>query len=76
MDRYAAESPDTLPDDRACFESWFRQGLLEEKFRKLLTDGISVDPPSFRMSSAIRMKKVKLDYAMISRKTWKSKDYS
>src|ERR1700737_3681498 len=42
MDRYAAEGQARYQMTVPVFEELVRQGLLEEKFRKLLTDGISV----------------------------------
>jgi peptidyl-prolyl cis-trans isomerase D len=47
------------------FEDLIRQGLLQEKFRKLVTDGISVGPAELQEEFRYRNEKVKLDYAMI-----------
>ncbi len=57
MDRYSAEVQRRFQLTVQVFEELIRQGLLEEKFRKRVTDGISVGPANSRMSSAIRMKK-------------------
>jgi peptidyl-prolyl cis-trans isomerase D len=47
------------------FEELVRQGLLEEKFRKLVTDGISVGPAELQDEFRYKNEKVKLDYALI-----------
>src|SRR2546429_95649 len=44
MDRYSAEVQARFQLTVPVFEELIRQGLLEEKFRKLVTDGISVGP--------------------------------
>src|ERR1700730_89037 len=44
MDRYAAAEPGRFQMTVPVFEEQIRQGLLLEKFRKLVTDGISVGP--------------------------------
>ena len=49
----------------ATFEELIRQGLLEEKFRKLVTDGISVGPEELQDEYRFKNEKVKLDYALI-----------
>src|SRR5215831_15723712 len=49
----------------ATFEELVRQGLLEEKFRKLVTDGISVGPEELKDEYRFKNEKVKLDYALI-----------
>ncbi|HKW32333.1 MAG TPA: peptidyl-prolyl cis-trans isomerase [Candidatus Acidoferrum sp.] len=49
----------------ATFEELIRQGLLEEKFRKLVTDGISVGPEELKDGYRYKNEKVKLDYAVI-----------
>src|SRR5260370_28729900 len=64
-DRYAAEVQarfqKTVPD----FEELIRQMLLDEKFRKLVTDGISVAPWELQDEFRDKNEKVKLDYALI-----------
>jgi peptidyl-prolyl cis-trans isomerase D len=47
------------------FEEYLRQSLLEEKFRKLVTDGISVGPAELQDEFRYKNEKVKLDYAVI-----------
>src|SRR5690349_9426628 len=49
----------------ATFEELIRQGLLEEKFRKLVTDGISVGPEELKDGYRYKNERVKLDYALI-----------
>src|SRR5215471_93738 len=49
----------------ATFEELVRQGLLEEKFRKLVTDGISVGPEELKDEYRFKNEKLKLDYALI-----------
>jgi peptidyl-prolyl cis-trans isomerase D len=65
MDRYAAEVQarfqKTVPD----FEELIRQSLLQEKFQKLVTDGISVGPAELQDEFHYKNEKVKLDYALI-----------
>src|SRR6202022_2583108 len=47
------------------FEELVRQGLLEEKFRKLVTDGVSVGPAEVQDEFRYKNERVKLDYALI-----------
>src|SRR5712691_11904371 len=65
MDRYAAEVQSRFQLPVAEFEELIRQGLLEEKFRKLVTDGISVGPAELQDEFRNKNEKVKLDYALI-----------
>src|SRR6266478_3366237 len=65
MDRYAAEVQARFQLPVAEFEELIRQGLLEEKFRKLVTDGISVGPAELQDEFRFKNEKVKLDYALI-----------
>ena len=54
------------------FEEQIRQGLLLEKFRKLVTDGISVGPGELQDEFKNRNEKVKLDYVLKSSpKNWR-----
>src|SRR5215510_7377604 len=65
MDQYTqlVQQRFQLPVDT--FEELVRQGLLEEKFRKLVTDGISVGPAELQDGYRYKYEKVKLDYALI-----------
>src|SRR5580692_11231907 len=65
MDRYAAEVQGRFQMTVPVFEEQIRQGLLLEKFRKLVTDGISVGPGELQDEFRYRNEKVKLDYALI-----------
>src|SRR5467141_3354059 len=64
-DRYAAEVQTRFQLPVAEFEELIRQGLLEEKFWKLVTDGISVGPAELQDEFRNKNEKVKLDYALI-----------
>jgi peptidyl-prolyl cis-trans isomerase D len=65
MDRYTAEVQARFQLPVAEFEELIRQSLLEEKFRKLVTDGISVGPSELQDEFRNKNEKVKLDYALI-----------
>jgi peptidyl-prolyl cis-trans isomerase D len=65
IDRYSAEVQARFQLTVPVFEELIRQGLLEEKFRKLVTDGISVGPAELQDEFHFKNEKVKLDYALI-----------
>src|SRR5213082_777291 len=65
MDQYAALVQQRFQLTVPAFEELIRQGLLEEKFRKLVTDGISVGPAELQDEFRYKNEKVKLDYALI-----------
>src|SRR5438094_1231444 len=65
MDRYSAEVQARFQLTVPVFEELIRQGLLEEKFRKLVTDGISVGPAELEQEYRYKNEKIKLDYALI-----------
>jgi len=65
MDQYASQVQARFQMTVPVFEELIRQGLLEEKFRKLVTDGISVGPAELQEEFFYRNQKVKLDYAFI-----------
>ena len=65
MDRYAAEVQARFQLTVPVFEELIRQGLLQDKFRKLVTDGVSVGPSELQDEFKYRNEKVKLDYAFI-----------
>src|SRR3984893_13136190 len=65
MDRYSAEVQSRFQLTVPMFEELVRQGLLEEKFRKLVTDGVSVGPAEVQDEFRYKNEKVKLDYALI-----------
>jgi peptidyl-prolyl cis-trans isomerase D len=64
-DRYSAEVQARFQMTVPVFEELVRQGLLEEKFRKLVTDGISVGPAELQDEFRYKNEKVKLDYTLI-----------
>src|SRR6266478_561427 len=65
MDRYASEVQARFQLTVPVFEELIRQGLLQDKFRKLVTDGVSVGPSELQDEFKYRNQKVKLDYAFI-----------
>jgi len=65
MDRYAAEVQARFQLPVSVFEELIRQGLLEEKFRKRVTDGISVGPNELQDEFRFKNEKIKLNYALI-----------
>jgi peptidyl-prolyl cis-trans isomerase D len=65
MERYSAEVQARFQMTVPLFEELLRQGLLQEKFQKLVTDGISVGPTELQDEFHYKNEKVKLDYAMI-----------
>ncbi|HEX4545186.1 MAG TPA: peptidyl-prolyl cis-trans isomerase [Candidatus Acidoferrum sp.] len=73
IDRYAAEVQTRFQLSVPVFEELVRQGLLEEKFKKLVTDGISVGPGELQDEFRYKNEKVKLDYALIKPEDLESK---
>jgi peptidyl-prolyl cis-trans isomerase D len=65
MERYSAEVQARFQMTVPVFEELLRQGLLQEKFQKLVTDGISVGPAELQDEFRYKNEKVKLDYALI-----------
>ena len=65
MDRYAAEVQARFQMTVPMFEELIRRSMLEDKFKKLVTDGISAGPSELQDEFAYRNEKVKLDYAFI-----------
>jgi peptidyl-prolyl cis-trans isomerase D len=65
IDQYTAQVQQRFQLTVPVFEEYIRQGLLEEKFRKLVTDGISVGPAELQDEFRFKNEKVKLDYAVI-----------
>jgi peptidyl-prolyl cis-trans isomerase D len=65
MDHYAAEVQARFQLTVSVFEELIRQGLLEEKFRKRVTDGISVGPGELQDEFRYKNEKIKLSYAVI-----------
>jgi peptidyl-prolyl cis-trans isomerase D len=65
LDQYTALVQERFQLTVPVFEDLIRQGLLEEKFRKLVTDGISVGPSELQDGYRYKNEKVKLDYVLI-----------
>ena len=64
-DQYASQVQTRFQLTVPVFEELIRQGLLEEKFRRLVTDGISASPTELQDQFRYANEKVKLDYALI-----------
>src|SRR5260370_29061980 len=73
MERYSAEVQARFQKTVPEFEELIRQMLLDEKFRKLVTDGISVGPAELQDEFRYKNEKVKLDYALIKPEDLESK---
>jgi peptidyl-prolyl cis-trans isomerase D len=65
MDTYQREVQQRFQLTVPVFENLVKSGLVEEKFRKLITDGISVSPAEIQEEFRIENEKVKLDYVSI-----------
>jgi len=65
MDTYTQQVQTRFQLTVPVFEELVRQGLLEEKFRKLVTDGVSVSPADLLEEFKYQNEKVKLDYVLI-----------
>lgn len=65
MEAYTQEVRNRFQMTVPQFEEIVRSGLVEEKFRKLLTDGISVTPAELQQEFQLQNEKVKLDYVLI-----------
>ena len=73
MERYSAEVQSRTGMSVAQFEELVRQGLLEEKFRRLVTDGISASPDDLREEFRDRNEKIKLTYSFLKPEDLESK---
>jgi len=73
MEQYATEVQLRFDMGVAEFEELIRQGLLEEKFRRLVTDGISVTPEEVQQEFRRRNEKVKIEYVLIKPDEMESK---
>jgi len=65
MDQYAQQVQQRFGMAVPAFEDQIKQLLLEEKFRRLVTDGISASPAELQEQFRYQNEKVKLDYALI-----------
>src|SRR5215471_2489263 len=73
MDQYATQVQQRFQMPVPMFENLVRQGLLEEKFRRLVTDGVSIGPHELEEQFRYQNEKVKLDYALIKPEDLESK---
>lgn len=73
MDAYAREVQTRFQLTVPVFENLVKQGLVEEKFRKLITDGISASPAEIQEEFKAQNEKVKLDYVLIKPEDLESK---
>ena len=73
MDAYAREVQTRFQLTVPVFEDLIKQGLVEEKFRKLITDGISGSPAEIQEEFRAQNEKVKLDYVLIKPEDLESK---
>jgi peptidyl-prolyl cis-trans isomerase D len=73
LDAYAREVQSRFQLTVPVFEDLVRQGLVEEKFRKLITDGISASPAEIQEQFKYQNEKVKLDYVLIKPEDLESK---
>ena len=65
MDQYRTQVQQRFQMTVAMFEKVIRQSLLEEKFRRLVTDGVSVGPNELQEQFRYQNEKIKIDYALI-----------
>ena len=65
MEQYAAQVQARFNMTVPVFEGLIREELLADKFRKLVTDGVSVGPAELQQEFTYRNQKIKLAYAMI-----------
>ncbi len=65
MDQYAAQVQERAGVGVPEFEDLINQGLIEEKFRQLVTGGITVSPVEIEQEFRRRNEKVKVDYVVI-----------
>ena len=73
MDQYTTQVQQRFQMSVAVFENLVREGLLEEKFRRLVTDGVSISPTELQEQFRYQNEKVKLDYAFIKPEDLESK---
>jgi peptidyl-prolyl cis-trans isomerase D len=73
MDQYTAQVQQRFQMTVPVFENLVREGLLEEKFRRLVTDGVSIGPGELQEQFVYQNQKLKLDYAFIKPEDLESK---
>jgi len=64
-DSYASDVQNTYGMTVAQFESELRDGMIEEKFRELVTSGITVSDAEIQQEFKARNEKVQIQYALI-----------
>ncbi len=72
-ERYDAEVQQRFGMSVSEFEELVRQGLLEEKFHRLVTDGVSVTPDEVQQEFRRRNEKIKIEYVVIKPEGLESK---
>lgn len=72
-DQYAAQVEAASGMGVAEFEDLVGQGLLEEKFRELVTDGMTISPAEVEQEFRRRNDKIKISYAVIKPEDLQSK---
>ena len=72
-DRYSAQVQERFQMPVAKFEELIRESLLMDKFRKLVTDGVSASPDELQQEFRYRNEKVKLDYVFLKPEDLESK---
>lgn len=65
VDAYASQVQQRFQMTVPVFEELVRTSLVEEKFRKLLTDGVSVTPEEIQQEFRYENEKIKLDYVLV-----------
>jgi peptidyl-prolyl cis-trans isomerase D len=65
MDAYAQQVQTRYQLTVPVFEELVRQGLVEQKFRQLITDGVSIGPGEVQEQFKFQNEKIKLDYVVI-----------
>ena len=65
MDQYTQQVQQRTGLTVPVFEDLVKQGLLEEKFRRLVTDGVSAGPAEILEQYRYQNEKVKLNYALV-----------
>lgn len=73
MDQYAAQVQARYNLTVPVFERLIREQILADKFRQLVTDGVSVGPAELQQEFAYRNQKVKLNYVLIKPEELESK---
>jgi peptidyl-prolyl cis-trans isomerase D len=73
MDQYIQQVQQRFGMAVPVFEEIVKQGLLEEKFRRLVTDGVSAGPPEIMEQYRYQNEKIKLNYALIKPEDFEAK---